>query len=67
MRLGGAQPDYKPMGQAGNGKPGIADKSLADADMVRTVCRQDADTAGPNFNLIGAAVFVFYDKGVWFL
>lgn len=53
---GGAQPDYQPIGQAGDGKNGIAEKALTDAELVGTVRRDNADASGADFHLVFAAV-----------
>lgn len=52
----------QPVGQAGDGQPGIADEALFDTQLVGAVGRKDADAASTDFNLIYAAIVTFYRK-----
>ena len=52
----GPEKDHESVRQAGDRNGGTADKSLSDAETVRTVGVDDADAAGTDFNAVDAAV-----------
>ena len=61
-----AKPDHEVVWQAGDGKQGIASKSLMDADFIGTAGGRDGDASGTDGDDVLSTVFAGDGKTLFF-